>query len=157
MEHKQFNLPSQAERQAQIPVSDFELKQANVLKTAKDLLIKEVFGVTNTETSQRKGQRFGRTSISTLVTGSVYSLSTTDYLLGITSLSYAPNIGLPLPSLVGVGKTFIIKDEVGGAATTTITVSSAGEKNIDGASTSTLTTNYQAKRFYTDGSNWFTY
>ncbi len=135
---------------------DFELKQSNVLKTVKDLYIKEVFSVTNTEIALKKGQRINRTAINTLVTGAYYSLSTSDYLAGITSLSYAPQIGLPLPSLVGTGKTFIVKDEVGGAGTTTITVRSEGEKNIDGATTSTLTTAYQVRRYYTDGSNWFT-
>ena len=58
---------------------------------------------------------------------------------------------------MGNGKTYIIKDEIGGAATTTITVRSAGEENIDGASSATLTTNYTVKSFYSDGANWFTY
>ena len=137
--------------------NDFELKSANILKTAKDLYIKDVFSITNSETSQKKGQRLGQKSISTLVTGSVYSLSTSEFLLGITSLSYAPNIGLPLPSLVGAGKTFIVKDEAGGAGTTTITVTSAGEKTIDGSSSSTITTNYGSKSYYTDGNSWYTY
>lgn len=131
---------------------DFELKQANTLKTAKDLYIKEVFAVTNTETALKRGQRFNRTAFS----GANYTASTSDYLISLTSLAIAPTIGLPLPPLVGTGKTFIVKDEVGGAGTTTITIASEGEKNIDGASTSTLTTNYQSKTFYTDGSNWFT-
>lgn len=151
--HKQFNLPTATELKAQQPVqSDFELKQANVLKTAKDLYIKEVFGVSNTEVAQRKGQRFARTAFS----GANYTMATSDYLLGITSLAIAPSIGLPLPSLVGTGKTFIVKDEVGGAGTTTITIRSEGERNIDGATTSTLTTNYQSRSYYSDGSNWFT-
>lgn len=131
---------------------DFELRQANVLKTAKDLYIKEVFGVTNTETAQRKGQRFGRT----IYSGANYTASTSDYLVALTSLAIAPSIGLPSPSLVGTGKTYIIKDEAGGATTTNITIRSEGEKTIDGSSSTTLSTNYQAKRFYTDGSNWFT-
>lgn len=131
---------------------DFELKQANILKTAKDLYIKEVFGVTNTETFQKKGQRFGRTYVTT----SLYTLSTSDYLVAVGNLGVAPSYGLPLPSLVGTGKTFIVKDEVGGALTTNITIRSEGEKTIDGSSSSTLTTNYQVKRFYSDGSNWFT-
>jgi hypothetical protein len=153
-DHTQFNLPTSAERQAQQPVqSDFELKQANVLKTAKDLYIKEVLAVTNSETAHKKGQRFGRTTFS----GANYTLSTSDYLLGLTSLAIAPSIGLPLPSLVGTGKTFIVKDEVGGAATTTITIRSEGEKTIDGATSATITTAYGSKSVYSDGSNWFTY
>jgi len=129
----------------------------NILYTAKNLSVKDKLFVDDKEIRQLHGQKFKRTSFSTLVSGSTFSLTATDYLLGITSLSYAPKIGLPNPLLVGVGKTFIVKDEAGGSATTTITVTSAGEKTIDGSSSSTLTTNYQAKRFYTDGANWFTY
>jgi hypothetical protein len=129
MEHKQFFLPTQAEIKAQQPVqSDFELKQTNVLKTAKDFFIKEVFGVTNTETFFKKGQRFGRTAIANIN----YTLSTSDYLVGVTSLVVAPSIGLPLPIRVD------------------------GERTIDGASSTTLNTNYQSKTFYTDGANFFT-
>jgi hypothetical protein len=131
----------------------FELSQGNLLKTVKDLFVKEVFGVTNSEVFQKRGQRFGRTTFS----GANVTLSTTDYLIGITSLAIAPSVGLPLPSLVGAGKTFIVKDEVGGAGTTTITIRSEGEKTIDGASSATITSNYNSLSFYTDGSNWFIY
>ena len=152
--HKQFNLPTATEMKAQQPVqSDFELKQANVLKTAKDLYIKEVFSVTNTETALKKGQRFNRTAIANIN----YTLSTSDYLVAITDLTLlAPSIGLPLPSLVGTGKHFIVKDEVGGAASTTITIRADGEKLIDGATSLTITTNYDSSDLYTDGSNYFT-
>jgi hypothetical protein len=150
--HQQFNLPTYAERGVLKPTqSDFEQKQANLLKTAKDLRIKEVFDVTDSETALRKGQRFNRTAVNS----ALYSISTSDYLVGVTSLAVAPSIGLPLPSLVGTGKTFIVKDEVGGALTTNITIRSEGEKNIDGASSTTLNTNYASKTFYSDGANWF--
>lgn len=139
-------------RNEQAPAQDFELKQGNILKTNKDLRIKEVFGVTDTETYFVKGQRFGRTTFS----GANYTASTSDYLIGLTSLAIAPSIGLPHPSLVGVGKNYIIKDEVGGAATTTITIRSDGERLIDGATSLTITTNYGSRRLYTDGSNYFT-
>lgn len=153
MIHKQYNLPTFIEAERSKPVvPDFELKNFSVLKTAKDLIIKTVFEVHDDEVKQLKGQRFGRTMFS----GANYTMATTDYLLGITSLAIAPNIGLPHPSLVGTGKTFIVKDEAGGATTTTITVASDGERLIDGASTSTLTANYQVKKFYTDGANYFT-
>lgn len=134
-------------------VPDFELRQANVLRTAKNLEIKTVFSVNDQEVAFKKGQRFNRTAIA----NANYTLSTSDYLLAVTDLTLlAPNIGLPLPSLVGVGKTFKVKDEMGGAASTTITIASDGEKLIDGASSATITTNYQSKTFYTDGANWFT-
>lgn len=157
--HEQLGLPEQRvlPDTASSNVPDFELRAHNVLKTAKDQSIKDKHIVNDVETAMLHGQKFSNRSFSTLVTGAVHTISATDYLVGVTSLSYAPLIGLPLPSLVGAGKSFIIKDEAGGAATTTITISSAGEKNIDGSSTTTITTNYGAKRLYSDGSQWLSW
>lgn len=154
-EHEQFNLNAIPKVDSGVQ-GDF-LSSGNVARTDKTLVVKDFFIANDIEVQMLKGQKFNRTAFSTLLSGSLYSVATTDYLIGVTSLSYAPSIGLPKPSQVGVGKTFIVKDEAGGSATTTITVRSAGEENIDGTSTSTLTTNYQSKRFYSDGSNWFTY
>lgn len=131
---------------------DFELKSSNKLATNKDLAIKSFFTINDTGVSSLLGQRIGRIA----VRGAVTTLSTSSYLIGVTALAVATSIGLPHPSQVGVGKTYIIKDEAGGATTTNITIRSEGEKLIDGASSTTLSTNYQVKRFYTDGSNWFT-
>lgn len=138
------------------PQQDFSSSPTKVT-TNKTLNIRNTFSCDETNIKLLRGQVFNRKAISTLVTGAVYSAATIDYLIGITSLSYAPSIGLPSPKLVGIGKTYIVKDEAGGAATTTITVRSAAEETIDGASTATITTNYQAKSFYSDGANWFIY
>lgn len=131
---------------------DFEYSLQNILKTSKDFYIKEVLSVTNIEVSQKRGQKFGRTA----VRGAVTTITTSDYLIGVTDLAVATSIGLPKPSQAGAGKTYIIKDEAGGATTTNITIRSEGEKLIDGSSSTTLSANYQSKQFYTDGSNWFT-
>lgn len=153
MMHTQYNLKTAAEIQAnRVPESDFELKQANVLKTAKDLRIKEVFSVTDNEVSQNKGQRLSVT----LVSSQIYTAASNDYLIGVSSLGLAPTVGLQLPSITGMGKTFKVKDMVGGALTTNITIISEGEKTIDGATSTTLNANYQVKTFYTDSFNWFT-
>lgn len=173
-DHKQFNLPSQASDTSvqktsqvsdhqqynlpnftQIHQQDF-VSSGNITRTDKTLNVKDKFIANDKEVINKIGQTFGRTEFSTLVFGSVYTVATSDYLVGITSLSYAPSVGLPRPRDIGVGKNYIVKDEVGGAATTTITIRSAGEENIDGAGTSTITTNYGTKDFYTDGANWFT-
>lgn len=150
--HEQHNLTSEHDQQEQ----DF-VSAPNVVRTDKNLVVKDFFIVNDTEARMLKGQTVNRKAISTLLTGAHYTLSTSDYIIGITNLSYAPFIGLPKPSLVGNGKTFRVKDEAGGAATTTITVQSDGEKTIDGSASTTLTSNYQSKSFYSDGSNWFTY
>lgn len=122
-----------------IPLSQFKVKNA--------------FEATDREFFQPHGQKFHRTAFA----GANYTMSTSDYLLGVTSLVIAPSIGLPLPSLVGVGKNFIVKDEVGGAATTTITIRSDGERLIDGATSLTITTNYGVRSIYTNGTDYFTH
>lgn len=132
--------------------AQFEISTGSALKTGKSVFVKNVFSATETEVAQSKGQRLGRTA----VRGSVTTVSSSSYLIGVTALAVATSIGLPRPSQAGVGKTYIIKDEVGGATTTNITIRSEGEKLIDGSSSTTLSANYQVKRFYTDGSNWFT-
>jgi hypothetical protein len=115
-------------------------------------VVKDYFIVNDTDAIFRRGQTIARKA-----TNASYSVSTSDYLVPVTSLATAPTIGLPRPRNVGVGKVYIVKDEVGGAGTTTITIRSEGEETIDGAATATLTTNYQSKSFYTDGANWFVY
>lgn len=135
--------------------SDF-VSTGNILRTDKNLVLKDFFIANDQEVQMLKGQKFKRLGIRSSTGESVFSIAFTDFLVGVTSLVDAPTIGLPRPKLAGAGKYYIIKDEVGGAATTTITIQSVGEETIDGSSTSTLTTNYQAKRFYSDGANWFT-
>lgn len=157
--HKQYNLPSRKEQnsnQGNRIGQDF-VSAPNVTRTDKDLVVKDYYIFNNIESALLKGQRFGRIPINPMVSGAVYSVTTTDFLVGITNLVLAPTIGLPKPSLAGVGKTYTIKDEAGGAASTTITVVSAGEETIDGASSSTITANFGSKKYYTDGANWFTH
>lgn len=147
-----FNLDPQENQQ-----KDW-VSSPNVTRTDKTLVVKDFFIADDTNVRFLRGQIINRKvfgSNSTL--SSVYTMAVTDFLLGVTSLAYTPSVGLPRPSLVGIGKTYIVKDEVGGAASTTITIQSDGEKTIDGAASTTLTTNYQSKSFYSDGSNWFIY
>lgn len=146
MPHEQYQHDPQPEQQ-----QDF-VSTANVARTDKDLIIKDFHVFNNIEAQLLRGQKVFRTGV-----GTTYSTALIDYLIGVTSLANAPTIGLPRPKLAGRGKIYVVKDEVGGAATTTITVVSQGEETIDGSANTTLTTNYQAKRFYTDGANWFTY
>ena len=154
-EHSQFNFPTFEEEQQRTPQSDF-ISSGNITRTDKTLNVKDRFIHNDKEFINKLGHTFARTPFSTL-SGSVYSVAVSDYLIGVTSLSYAASVGLPRPRDVGTGKTFIVKDEVGGAGTTTITIRSAGEETIDGASTATITTNYASKSFYTDGQAWFVY
>ncbi len=130
---------------------DFSRSSPSSIQGVKNFTFRS-FETNEKEVSFSRGQRFSRVGFS----GSNYTSATNDYLISLTSLAIAPTIGLPHPSLVGIGKTFIVKDEVGGAGTTTITIRSDGERTIDGATSITISTNYGSKDFYTDGSNWFT-
>lgn len=124
----------------------------NVARTDKDLIIKDFYTFNNVEAQLMRGQKILRVGV-----GTTYSTALTDFLIGVTSLANAPTIGLPKPKLAGAGKLYIVKDEVGGAATTTITIVSQGEELIDGGASTTLVNNYASKSFYTDGANWFVY
>lgn len=127
----------------------------NTDRIDKDLVVKDLFNVNNTETQQLHGQKFRRLGIRSSTGESVFSLATNEFLTAVTSLVDAPTIGLPKPQLVGPGKTYIVKDEAGGAASTTITIVSVGEETIDGSTSASISTNYQSKTFYSNGSNWF--
>ena len=154
-EHKQYNLEP---KQEQNPIQNAGIIDSpNVYRLDKTLNIKDFYSLNDQEFRNSKGQKFNRTPFAVTSINAVYSVAVQDYLIGVTSLVFAPSIGLPKPSLVGTGKTYIIKDEVGEAGTTTITVRSANEELIDGASTSTITTNYASKGYYSNGANWFTY
>src|SRR3990167_9351931 len=152
-QHKQYNLEGV---EKPLPIQNPGIIDSpNVYRIDKTLNIKDFYSFNDQEARLGKGQKFSRTPFSTL-SGSVYSVAVQDYLIGITSLSYAASVGLPRPKDVGAGKTYIVKDEAGGANTTTITVRSANEENIDGTGTSTITTAYGSKEYYSDGNVWFT-
>lgn len=154
-EHKQFNLQkflnTDIEKEFNLLARNGIISSPNVIRLDKNLVVKDFFEVNDLEVSNFVGQRFKRTSFS----GSNYTTSASDFLIAITSLAIAPTIGLPNPQQARMGKTYIVKDEAGGAGTTTITIRVEGEKSIDGATTSTITTNYGSRSFYTDGANWF--
>lgn len=146
MPHEQYEHSPQSTQQ-----EDF-VSTPNVARTDKDLIIKDFYTFSNTEAQLLRGQKILRMGV-----GTTYSTALSDYLIGVTSLVFAPTIGLPRPKLAGKGKIYVVKDEVGGAGTTTITIVSQGEETIDGGANTTLTSNYQAKSFYTDGNKWFIY
>lgn len=123
----------------------------NVIRTDKDLVVKDKIILSDVELNVKTGQKVKRRGIS----GSTHYAFNDDFYLGVTSLALAPTINLPRPSIVGFGKLYVVKDESGGAASTTITVVSVGGETIDGAASKTITTNYNSLKFITDGANWF--
>jgi len=75
-----------------------------------------------------------------------------DYII-LCNFTAAHTITLPAPT---VGRTLIIKDGYGTAATYNITVARYGSENIDGyASNYTISANYGSLELISDGTNWF--
>ena len=56
---------------------------------------------------------------------------------------------------VVAGRTIVIKDAGGNAATFNITIDTEGSEKIDGQDTFVMDDDYQATQIYSDGSNWF--
>lgn len=82
--------------------------------------------------------------------GYPYTTLATDYVI-LVDTSAARTI-TPLAS-PATGQTFVIKDSVGSAGTNNITVSPSG-KNIDGAASYVMTSNYQAITIVYNGTEW---
>ncbi len=79
-----------------------------------------------------------------------YTTLITDYVILVDSSSARTIV--PLASPV-TGTTYRIKDNVGSAATNTITITPSG-KNIDGAASTTITTNYGSIDICYNGTQW---
>lgn len=127
----------------------------SVIRIDRDFNVKNQVVIDDYELKILGGLRFNRKAFDTTVDGSVYSVTRKDYYIGVTNLSYAPTVGLPSPKDAGPGKTYLVKDEAGGAASTTITVRSTGDALIDGGTSATMTGNYDSRMFYSNGSQWY--
>ncbi len=90
-------------------------------------------------------------------TATSYTVLVTDYIVGVTSTAAARTITLPAAATATVGKTYIVKDESGAAATNNITVQGNAAETIEGTNTKLINTNYGVLRLYTDGTSWFTF
>ena len=99
----------------------------------------------------------GGLKVKRIPTATVYTVLTTDYIVGVTSTAAARTITLPAAATATVGKTYIIKDESGAAATNNITVQGNAAETIEGSNTKLINTNYGVLRLYTDGTSWFSF
>lgn len=111
-------------------------------------------------TTPRPGPTFSQAVVGTgqlieqyVATPISYQVLNTDAIIGVTSTAAARTITMPASSLV-TGQRWTIKDESGGAGTNNITINGNG-KNIDGAATFVINTNYGAVDLYYSGLNFF--
>jgi hypothetical protein len=83
-----------------------------------------------------------------------YTATSSNYLIGFTSISAGRTVTLPAASSM-INKTIIVKDESGSAGTYNITVDGAGSETIDGVATKVINTNFGSITVYSNGVNWF--
>lgn len=88
---------------------------------------------------------------------STYYMSFTDYLLEVDTSDRTVTIVLPKVTKM-IDKEIVIKDKGGNAGTNNITINTneSSGVNIDGSSSLVINTNYDKRRLYSDGSNWYT-
>lgn len=81
---------------------------------------------------------------------SPYSATATDFYLGVDATGGAVTIRLPNAPVTG--RSFVVKDNAGIAATNNITVTTVGGVvNLDGATSFVMNTNYEAAQFMFNG------
>jgi len=81
-----------------------------------------------------------------------YDVTSTDSTIVINKASGAAT-QVNLPSIPNTGRVLIVKDGKGDAGSNNITVSGNGT-NIDGSSTNVISTNYQARIYTYNGTQW---
>lgn len=80
------------------------------------------------------------------------AVATTDNIV-ICKLTSPGAVAVSLPGSPTQGTTFVVKDGTGDAGTNNITITPTG-KNIDGASTYVIGTNYQSATVVYNGTQW---
>lgn|SRR3990167_946426 len=148
-EHKQYNLPD-VQNNVRNENPDF-VSVGNIVRTDKDLNIKNQFNINNVEAHNKIGSKINVKNVD-----ASYAIQLTDFLIAVTNVGTARTITLPKPSVAGFSKVFIVKDASGSALTTTITIAPNGTELINGDTTLLINTNYGAVGIYTDSVNWFT-
>jgi hypothetical protein len=83
--------------------------------------------------------------------GADYSVTTSDYYVGVDTTSIAVKLTLPLASTTTSGQTFIVKDEGGSGNTNNITISGSGVDTIDGLNQVVLASPHASIQLYCNG------
>lgn len=80
-----------------------------------------------------------------------YTVSVSDYFIGVNSSGGVVTISLPDAANTSDGQTFIIKDEGGAANTNVINVSADGSQTIDGENSVVLESPHASIQLYSNG------
>ena len=85
-----------------------------------------------------------------------YTTTGDDVIVGVDTSGGAVTITLG-SATVTAGRIVIIKDVGGSANTNNITIATEGSETIDGAASTSISTNHGVVRLFSDGTNWFTF
>lgn len=97
----------------------------------------------------------GAVSFKRKFVSSNYSVSTTDFYLGVDSTNSTIKLTLPVASNMRDGQTIIVKDEGGNASSNNITISGSASDTIDGQNQVILESPYASIQIYCNGINKF--
>lgn len=92
----------------------------------------------------------------TTVTSSTYSSADEELILVDTATIAAASTITLSSSDVETGSTIVVADVSGSASANPITVDTEGAETINGGASSTISTDYAARTFSSDGTNWVT-
>lgn len=105
--------------------------------------------IINNNLQTTKGQIVNRRAVT--MTGSI---GTTDYIIGVGTLTGVITLTLPAVATAALGQVFVIKDENGLASTFNITLQGATTEFIDSANTFTINSAYESITLYNTGAKW---
>jgi len=114
--------------------------------------------VTTDFTSEGASDIAGSLALNRTATATDYTVLTTDCIIGVTSTAAARVVTLPAAAS-HARKIFIVKDESGAAGTNNITVK-AVSGTLDGVAAATgvaIASNYGVSRWYSNGTNYFSF
>tara|TARA_Y100000592_G_scaffold101162_1_gene186236 strand:+ start:2514 stop:3263 length:750 start_codon:yes stop_codon:yes gene_type:complete len=112
---------------------------------------------TPSTTLQVAGSSFmsGAVTFKRKVVSSNYSVSNTDYYLGVDSSNSTIKLTLPVATSMLDGQTIIVKDEAGNSHSNNITISGSASDLIDGQNQVILESPYASIQLYCNGVNKF--
>jgi len=85
-----------------------------------------------------------------------YTLTSSDYIVGVTSVAGGKTMTLPSASAEGAGKMFMIKDQSGSASESNyIRVAAPSGQTLDGQSYYDIKVPYESVSVVSNGSHWF--
>jgi len=167
-----FTLPMQIERTRasgevrQIYLGSVTLKK-EIINTVSMVSIPNILSANNTFTGDNTftGVSYfaevgfnGPILLNIVETAVSYAATSSDIIIAVTSTAAARDVTL-LAASSNANKICIVKDQSGGAAANNITVKSAGG-TLDGVAAATgvaIATNYGVSRWYSNGTNWFSF